>query len=103
VIHGGIDGYSRIPVFLHASANNRAATVLKQFTSAVSEYGLPSRVHCDKGGENYDVGWYMLTHPQRGPGRGSIIAGNINYYIIIQYIVAILLLINFVSAFTHVF
>lgn len=76
VVHGGVDGFSRIPVFLHASSNNRAATVLNLFTEAVATFGLPSRVCCDKGGENYDVGFYMLNHPQRGPGRGSIIAGN---------------------------
>ncbi|XP_078379310.1 uncharacterized protein LOC144662391 [Oculina patagonica] len=75
VIHGGIDGYSRMPVFLHASNNNKASTVLTLFKNAVSEYGLPSRVRCDKGGENYYVGSFMLNHPNRGPGRGSIIAG----------------------------
>lgn len=74
-MHGGVDGYSRLPVFLHASSNNQAATVLRLFTKAVEEYGLPSRVRCDKGGENYDVGWFMLNHPNRGPARGSIIAG----------------------------
>ena len=31
VIHGGIDGYSRIPVFLHCSDNNEATTVLQLF------------------------------------------------------------------------
>ena len=75
MVHGGIDGYSRLPVYLHAANNNKAATVLKLFQGAVSDYGLPSRVRCDKGGENYDVGWFMLQHPDRGPGHGSIIAG----------------------------
>lgn len=64
-----------MPVYLQASTNNRASTVLTLFKQAVAEFGLPSRVRCDKGGENYDVGWFMLTHPSRGPGRGSIIAG----------------------------
>ena len=62
---------------LHASSNNRAATVLNLFSEAVATFGLPSRVHCDKVGENYDVEMYMLDHPQRGPGRGSIIAGDL--------------------------
>lgn len=31
VIHGGIDGYSRIPVFQRASNNSKADTVLECF------------------------------------------------------------------------
>jgi hypothetical protein len=74
-VHGGVDGYSRIPVYIHASNNNRADTVLRLFLGAVDEYGLPLRVRSDKGGENVDVSWYMLTHNQRGPNRGSMITG----------------------------
>lgn len=74
MVHGGIDGFSRIPVYLYASNNNRASTVLDLFTKAVEQYGLPSRVRCDLGGENYNVGTYMLEN--RGTHRGSIIAGN---------------------------
>lgn len=73
--HAGIDGFSRVPVYCCCSDNNRSDTVLRLFILAVENYGLPSRVRCDRGTENYGVGYYMLDHPQRGPGRGSIIAG----------------------------
>ena len=47
VVHGGIDGFSRIPVYLVASSNNKADTVLSAFINAVETYGLPSRVRAD--------------------------------------------------------
>lgn len=75
MVHGGIDGYSRMPVYLRASDNNRADTILQLFVESIEEFGLPSRVRSDKGGENVDVAAYMLSHPQRGPGRGSMITG----------------------------
>lgn len=42
VIQGGIDGYSRLIMFLKASANNRAETLMSAFVGAVDTYGLPS-------------------------------------------------------------
>ena len=75
VIHGSIDGYSRPPVYLQASTNNRADTVLNCFLSAVATYDLSSRVQCDRGGENVRVSEFMLCHPERGPGRRSCITG----------------------------
>ena len=44
VIHGGIDGFSRLVVFLSLSSNNRADTVLKYFHEAVTNWGLPAGV-----------------------------------------------------------
>ena len=52
VIHGGIDGYSRLITFLQASPNNKAESVLSAF---LNEFGLPSRVRTDKGGENISL------------------------------------------------
>ena len=50
VVHGCIDGYSRIITFLHCSTNNTASTVLSLFTGAVETYGLPQKVRSDLGG-----------------------------------------------------
>ncbi|CAL8238126.1 unnamed protein product, partial [Merluccius merluccius] len=73
VIHGGIDGYSRLVVFLRASSNNRSSTVLESFVSAVNRYGVPSRVRTDKGGENSSV--CLMMNVFRGFRRGSAIQG----------------------------
>lgn len=74
VIHGGIDGYSRRIVYLHASNNNRASTVFENFLAATKIYGWPSRVRSDYGGENFEVARAMLLC--RGVGRSSHIAGS---------------------------
>lgn len=65
VIHGGIDGFSRLPVFLKCSDNNEADTVVSYFIEAVSYYGLPLRVWCDRGGENVKVAEYMWSQTSR--------------------------------------
>lgn len=54
--------------------NNQALTVLILFTGAVDCYGLPSRVHSDRGGENMEVAKYMLE--KRGLSRNSMIVGS---------------------------
>jgi len=74
VIHGAIDGYSRMVVFLRCSINNLALTVANLFDIAILRCGCPSRVRTDKGGENTLVWERMLEI--RGSDRGSFIAGS---------------------------
>ncbi|RXN21848.1 hypothetical protein ROHU_023732 [Labeo rohita] len=44
VIHGAIDGHSRLITYLNCNTDNCASTVLSQFIEATCLYGLPSRV-----------------------------------------------------------
>lgn len=73
VIHSGIDGFSRLIVYLTASTNNRASTVLDSFLCAVHQFGLPSRVRSDKGLENIEVAHLMVQI--HGENRHSHITG----------------------------
>jgi len=75
VIHGGIDGYWRHPVYLKASDNNQSDTILRWFVGAVSKHGFPSCVRCDKGGENVLVSEYMLIHPLEAQD-GKVVNGH---------------------------
>ena len=73
VIAGGIDGYSRLITYLQCFDNNQASTVVQCFYEGTREYGFPSRVRSDRGGENYLVSVLMCM--VRGPNRASHIAG----------------------------
>ena len=68
--HGGIDSFSREVVYLTCHSNNRAETALTEFRAAVDNFGPPSRVRTDQGVENVEIA-RLLTHPERGEGRGS--------------------------------
>ncbi|KAJ3063136.1 hypothetical protein HDU98_001015, partial [Podochytrium sp. JEL0797] len=73
VIHAGIDGFSHLLVFCKLADNNRPETMLQAFLEGVAKHGIPSRVRCDKGGENIKVAEFMIQH--KGAGRASVIAG----------------------------
>ena len=70
VIHGGIDGYSCLVVYLQCATNNLAETVLDTFRKAVELYGVPSRVRGDRGVENVLVADYMIA--KQGEGRARV-------------------------------
>ncbi len=67
VIHGCIDGYSRLITHLKCCTDNKSATTLDLFMNSVHKFGLPSRVCSDKGMENIRVCEYMVS--VRGTGR----------------------------------
>lgn len=73
MIHGCIDGFSKRVMYLFCANNNCASTVLTVFQNEASEFGWPSRVRGDHGGENVDVA--SMTTEVRGDGRGSFISG----------------------------
>lgn len=73
MIHGFIDGYSRLITGLRASNNNRAQTVLELFLDASRVYRVPHRLRGDHGVENLLVAEFMKRNfPDR---RGAYIWG----------------------------
>ena len=55
VVHGGIDGYSRLITFLQCHTDNRSESVLAAFMNGVQRYGFPRKVRTDHGRENIAV------------------------------------------------
>ena len=74
VTHAGIDGYSRLIVFMKCSSNNKSSTVYQNFLEAVGTYGLPSRIRTDQGRENVLIAQHMLEN--RGLNRASVLTGS---------------------------
>ena len=74
VVHGGIDGFRRLFLYLNSSGDNKATTVLNHFNEAVRQFGLPSQMRCDHGGENVLIAQTMLE--LSGLHRGSVITGS---------------------------
>ena len=73
IVIGVIDRFSRLPVVLDCTTNNKAVTVQNSFIKGMKEYGLPLRVRSDKGLENVLVADYMLE--KRGVETGCMITG----------------------------
>ena len=60
-----------------ASTNNRASTILEMFLDAIVDFGIPSHVHGDCGGENKDVAVLMIL--LRGLNRASFMWGSLTH------------------------
>lgn len=60
IVSGGIDGFSRMIVFLKCEDNNKADTVFKCFMEGVKDFGVPLRVRTDKGMENSKIADFMI-------------------------------------------
>lgn len=73
VIHGAIDGFSRSVVFLKASTNNEAKTVLDLFLKATQVFHYPRRIRTDYGTENVEVARQMLH--RYGPQSKPVLTG----------------------------
>ncbi|VDI57833.1 Hypothetical predicted protein [Mytilus galloprovincialis] len=69
-IVGGIDGFSRLIMFLKCTDNNISETLLQCFLSGVDKFGIPNRVRSDKGMENVSAD-FMLSKK----GLDSMITG----------------------------
>lgn len=63
VVHAGVDGFTRLIVFIKCSNNNCSSTVLDAFQEGERTFGTPDSVRSDHGGENVLVWRHMLeTH-----------------------------------------
>jgi transposase InsO family protein len=78
VIHGFIDGYSRLITGLRASNNNSGETVLDIFLRAAHVYGVPLRIRGDHGVENIQLAIWMAERR----GLGAYIWGRYDVFVI---------------------
>ncbi|XP_064640699.1 uncharacterized protein LOC135495746 [Lineus longissimus] len=77
VVHGGIDGFTRIVTYLKCSDNNRSETVGDLFDNAVLQYGLPIRMRSDYGGEN-SVAWQRMYEGRGAENRPVIVGSSVH-------------------------
>ena len=59
VIHGCVDGFSRLQVHLDVSVDNLASTSLSHFVSSMKEFAIPGRIRIDGGQEFNHIEKFM--------------------------------------------
>lgn len=76
VIHGAIDGYSRLITYLQCSTNSRSETVKELFLDAIQSFGLPSRVRTESG---WGKRWCLARNgTKKRPEQGKLLGRHIN-------------------------
>ena len=73
VISGGVDGCSRMIIWLKCANNNRAETVHNHFIQSINEFQCPFQVRGDKGSENRLIAKHMII--LRGTETRGFIGG----------------------------
>ena len=74
VIHGGIDGFSRVIPYLKVTSDNKAISALRVFITGLRNFGVPSRIRVDGGSEfNFARGLMNLLN---GDNRNSALTGS---------------------------
>ena len=62
MVHGCIDGATRVITYHECADNNKAATVLEFFRKNCTDVCIPSRVSRGHGMENVDVARFMIEN-----------------------------------------
>lgn len=75
VIHGAVDGFVRVVVYLKCAANNKSETVISLFQEDTLHFGIPSPLRSGKDGENVLLWSEMEARKERK--RGSYIASSL--------------------------
>ena len=78
VIHGWIDGFSSLIIYVHCCNSNRSETVRNLFQEKVESFYWPRRVRSDQGMENIGVARLMLDKfgPENVPHLTGLWAHN---------------------------
>ena len=78
VIHVGMDGFTRLCVYMRCSDNNRASTVAEYFTEAIEVMQVaPTRVRTDHGLENSLV-WSVMQNHKDGETDPVVVGSSVH-------------------------
>ncbi len=72
VVHGAMDGFSRMLMFLQCCHNNQAETVMDLYSTAISKHGRPFHIQTDHRGKNVRIWEDMREHRD----ENSVLTGN---------------------------